>query len=105
MSKGKWKKKESIISPLKRKCYMCGSMRNLETHHVMYGTANRRLSDRYGLTVTLCHYCHNEPPNGVHFNKENDLKLKRLAQISFQNEYPDKDFVEIFGENYLEDFE
>lgn len=85
---------------------MCGSYRNLETHHVIYGYGNRKLSDRYGLTVPLCHFCHNEPPNGVHFNTENDLKLKRLAQVAFEHEYPDKDFKEIFGRNYLyEDIE
>ena len=95
------RRKQSIITPLTRKCYLCGSLRNIEIHHVVYGYGNRKQSDIYGLTVPLCHQCHNEPPNGVHFNKENDLKLKRIAQVAFQREYPDKDFTEIFGRNYL----
>lgn len=98
-------KKKSIITN-KKTCFMCGSHRDIEIHHIFGGYANRKLSDRYGLVVPLCHYCHNEPPNGVHHNIENDLKLKQLGQVAFNCEYPELNFVEIFGRNYLdEDFE
>lgn len=98
--------KKSIITDLKRKCFLCGSMRNIETHHVVYGWGNRKLSDRYGLTVPLCHSCHNEPPGGVHFNREADQKLKQMAQVAFNVHYPELSFTEIFGVNYLDaDFE
>lgn len=72
-------------------------------HHVIYGTANRRLSDYYGLIVPLCPFHHNESSEGVHFNKKLDLHFKRLAQTKFEEHYPDLNFVEIFGKNYKED--
>lgn len=97
------RKTKSIITDVMGSCFMCHSMRNLEIHHIFYGFGNRKLSDRYGLVVPLCHECHNEPPNGVHFNVENDLKLKQYAQIVFNIKYPDKSFTEIFGRNYIED--
>lgn len=82
-------------------CFLSGSTVALERHHCLYNTANRRLSAKYGLWVWLRHDLHNEPPDGVHFNRENDLMLKRLAQEAFIKHYPELDFVEIFGRNYL----
>lgn len=41
-------------------CYICGSWRDLETHHVMHGTANRKKADEDGLTVKLCRRCHSD---------------------------------------------
>ena len=46
----------------------------------VFGGANRSLSEKYGLVVNLCHECHNEPPDGVHFNAENMLALRKWAQ-------------------------
>lgn len=92
---------KSIISEEKR-CYMCGSMRWLECHHIFEGY-NRKKSEQYGLKVYLCHYCHNEPPNGVHHNKDNMLKLKRIAQEKAMKHYgwTVEQFREIFGKSYL----
>jgi hypothetical protein len=84
-----------------RECFLCGSTYWLERHHVFYGNPNRELSEKYGLVVDLCHFCHNEPPFGVHFNHENDLKLKRIFQQRFEDEHPGLSFIEIFGKNYL----
>jgi hypothetical protein len=81
-------------------CYICGSHSWLEEHHI-FGGANRKLSEKYGLKVMLCHYCHNEPPNGVHHNKENMLKLHQKGQEAFELFYPEEDFMQIFGRNYL----
>lgn len=83
-----------------RRCFLSGRTDWLEEHHV-FGGANRWLSEKYGLKVKLNHYWHNEPPIGVHHNKGNDRYLKRLAQKAFEQEYPDLDFVKIFGKNYL----
>ena len=49
-----------------RCCYLCGATQGLEKHHV-FGGALRQKSEKHGMTVTLCHGCHNEPPHGVHF--------------------------------------
>lgn len=92
---------KSIITQIDDYCYICGR-RATETHHV-FGGASRGLSEKYGLKIRLCHWCHNEPPNGVHHNRENDLMLKKLAQTRFEQVYPELDFREIFGKNYKED--
>lgn len=89
----------SIVSN-ETKCYLCGSVRWLECHHI-YGGANRKKSTEYGLVVYLCHYCHNEPPLGVHHNKERMNYLRQIGQQAFIKYYPNKDFIKIFGKNYL----
>lgn len=92
---------KSIISEEKQ-CYICGSMRWLEAHHV-YGAANRKHSEHYGLKVYLCHNCHNEPPNGVHHNAEirNALQAK-VQEIAMQHyKWSIEDFRAIFGRSWL----
>lgn len=92
---------KSIISEEKR-CYICGSQRWIERHHVFFG-ANHKASDKYGLIVPLCHYCHNEPPNGVHFNKD----ICRLLQADVQKKAMEhygwdmETWRSLFGRNYL----
>lgn len=83
-----------------KKCLICGSP-YVEKHHV-FGASNRDNSEQFGLTVYLCHKHHNEPPEGVHFNREFADKLKGWAQVQFDTYNPDKNFVEIFGRNYKE---
>lgn len=90
---------KSIISEDKC-CYICGSTHWLEKHHI-FGAANRKKSEKYGLTVYLCHNCHNEPPNGVHHNAEKNNWLKQQGQKAFMEKYPHKDFMAEFGKNYL----
>lgn len=89
----------SIISD-KKQCFMCGTNRWLELHHVM-GGADRKKSEKYGLTVYLCHYCHNEPPSGVHHNKHKMDWLRAEGQKRFEEVFPDLDWQKIFGKNYL----
>ena len=89
----------SIVTTEYHKCFICQSERNLELHHVFYGTSNRKLSDKHGLTVPLCAYCH-RGPKGVHHNKELDLLIKSYAQLQFEKEYSYEEFMRIFGKNY-----
>ena len=89
----------SIVST-ERECYICGAVCWLEVHHI-FGGSSRKSSTKYGLTVYLCHYCHNEPPNGVHFNRQRMEWLKAEGQKKFNEVYPDLDFMRIFGKNYL----
>ena len=90
----------SIIQEDMDYCFECGRY-GTEVHHVIYGTANRKLSDRYGLVVGLC-YNHHRGKQGVHNgNKELDMKLKRIGQKAFMEHYPEADFLAVFGRNYL----
>lgn len=82
-------------------CYLSGRTDWLEKHHLYQG-ANRKLSEKYGLWVYLNHYWHNEPPNGVHFNKENMECLHKKGQEAFEKVHGTReDFMRIFGRNYL----
>ena len=92
--------KKSIITDDLSTCYICGRPAT-EIHHCIFGTANRKLSDKYGMIVGLC-YDHHRGKHGVHNgNRELDLKLKRLAQEQFNKTYEKVDFIAIFGRNYL----
>ena len=92
---------ESIIQK-EKECYVCKNTIGLHSHHILYGTANRKLSELFGLKVWLCGPHHNLSNEGVHFNKELDLHLKRLAQEHYEARYGTRtDFRETFGRNYL----
>ncbi len=92
-------KLESILAADMGHCIVCGKP-NPHKHHVLYGP-NRKWSEKYKLTVPLCYMHHNGSNAGVHFDKCLDLALKKMAQRKFMEEYPEENFVEIFGRNYL----
>ena len=87
----------------KGKCFICGRHMPTESHHIFFGTANRKLSDKYGIKVDLCHECHNEPPNGVHFSNIQCRFLQKIAQSEAMRYYgwSKDEFMQIFGRNYL----
>lgn len=70
----------------------------------MYGTANRRLSEQYGLKVYLCIHHHEEwgGPEAVHRNIDISNMLKAKAQEAFKKRFPTLDFRNIFGKSFLE---
>jgi len=86
-------------------CYLCdcnGNKDALEIHHIFFGTANRKLSEKYGLKVWLCgEHCHRNGKYAVHRNRKTDLKLKREAQEKFEETHTREEFIQIFGKNYL----
>lgn len=93
-------RKSIIVEDLKH-CLVCGTSFNIHIHHCIYGSANRKKSEKYGLIVPLCAKHHNMSNEGVHFNKELDMKLKQLAQKRFMEIYPNENFLDIFKRNYL----
>ena len=99
---------KSIIQTNHDYCFLCnllegdGSRRNeLEEHHIVFGRANRKLSEKYGLKIHLCPYHHRIGPKAVHNNKEIRRMTEAIAQEKFKKAFPDEDFVKIFGKNYL----
>ena len=93
-------KVKSIMGYNMDNCLVCGSP-YVQVHHVIYGTANRKLSDKYGLVVPLCQE-HHTGQTGVHHNKKFDLFLKKEAQKKYEQNYGNgEDFKRIFGKSYL----
>lgn len=90
---------KSIIQKNKE-CFVTKSTTNLHKHHI-FGGANRKLSEKYGLWIYLRADWHDMSDYGVHFNKELDTRLKIIAQRRFIEEYPHQDFIRIFGKNYI----
>ncbi len=81
-------------------CLHCGSS-IVEKHHVFFGTANRKQSDKYGLIVPLCPE-HHRGTFSPHRNRAIDLALKEKAQAYFEEHYGNRDdFRRIFGKSYL----
>ena len=95
-------KKSIVKRNRKGVCFICGRWTNTENHHI-FGGGNREKADRDGLTVYLCHSCHNEPPNGVHFNKDRAVRLKQIGQKAWMQEYGKtiEDFIKEYGRNYI----
>ena len=90
------------ILQTERESWLSKRTDSLEEHHIFYGQGRRKLSERYGLKVWLTHDEHNEPPDGVHFNKALRRELERAGQQAFERKYPQLSFISIFGRNYLE---
>lgn len=83
-----------------KQCYLCGRETCLERHHVLAGTANRKLSEKYGLWVWLCHDDH-VGVEGAQYDKQKNWNLKRDAQIAFENVYDHDLWFKTFKRNYV----
>lgn len=89
-------------------CYLCmrlngdySTRTGLQEHHAMPGTANRRLSERYGLKVYLCLQHHTEGPEAVHNNQGNMRMVQKEAQRTFEAARSHGEWMQVFGRNYL----
>ena len=92
---------KSILSNEKR-CWVCGKITNIEKHHI-FGGGCRKLSEKYGIWIYLCHEHHNEPPDGAHHNAEIMERFRKMGQKAAMKKYNwnEEDFIKIFGRNYL----
>lgn len=90
-----------------RTCWLCGKNGcedPLDKHHIFGGVAYRKKSERYGLTVWLCHdSCHENGPEAVHRNAETRQRLQEYGQrrAMEENNWTVEDFVREFGKNHL----
>ena len=90
-----------------RTCWLCGKNGcgdPLDRHHIFGGTACRKKSERYGLTVFLCHdSCHENGPESVHRNAETRARLQEYGQRKAmeENGWSVEDFIREFGKNHL----
>ena len=86
-----------------KKCFLCGSERNLENHHVFFGS-KRETSDKNGFVCYLCHDCHTGTNTAVHCNygHDADLHLKQMAQQAYEDlGHTREQFRQLIGKSYL----
>jgi len=92
---------KSIIQN-KKQCFICSRKYCLHDHHIYFGTARRKISEKNGFKVWLC-YQHHEGTFGVHGSKghETDLYLKKVCQLEYEKKHSREEFVKLIGRNYL----
>lgn len=94
------KKLKSIMYDDLEHCCICGRPYP-QIHHCYFGTANRKISDKYGFIIPLCQE-HHTGDSGVHQYRELDLTFKRMGQEIFEDEIGSRDeFRRLFGKSYL----
>lgn len=85
-----------------KKCFFCPNTIGLHEHHCLHGTANRKMADKYGLTVWLCSYHHTDGKRAVHKCKATDEILQKYGQRYFLENIGDMDlWMQEFKKNYL----
>ena len=86
----------------RKESYISGSTYNLEEHHIFFGTANRKVSEKNGFKVWLTTEEH-RGTYGVHgkFGRDLDIKLKQDAQRKYEETHTREEFIKLIGKNYL----
>lgn len=89
-------------------CWLCGRNGHddpLDKHHI-FGGAYRKKSEKYGLTVLLCHHrCHIFGKEAAHQNAETMQMLHEYGQrkVMAEQGWTKERFIAEFGKNYVED--
>ena len=89
-----------------KQCYLCGAngrADGLDRHHI-FGGANRKLSEKMGLVVYLCHdKCHLFGAGAVHQNADVRARLHEEGQRRAMEamKWSVEEFRAVFGKNYL----
>jgi hypothetical protein len=89
-----------------KRCFLCGRNGNgdrLEKHHI-FGSSNRKWSEKYGLVVDLCgERCHRNGEYSAHRNKDvaDYLHIYGQEKAMKENNWTVEQFREIFGRSYL----
>ena len=91
-------------------CILCGRPTYI-THHCIEGTANRKKSDEWGLTIPLCPEHHNMSDNSVHLNPMMQAMGHIIGQLEFEKQYilrnrqlPFDDIEDEARENFRKEF-
>ena len=94
----------SILMKNMDHCYICGSTENIHIHEIFYGTANRKISIKEGLCISLCSLHHNMSKKSVHLCASLDKEIKQEAQVIWQKLYykTENDFIKLFGKSYIQ---
>lgn len=93
---------ESILTTQPGICYLCQRHTHTECHHIYFGHGRRKISDKHGFIVYLCH-AHHRGTYGVHgeFGEENNMDLKRICQAKYEETHTREEFRQLIGKSYL----
>ena len=94
--------KPSLFDTEDGRCFLCKYFEEdppIDTarHEVIHGVGNRELAKHYGLWICVCPRHHED----IHANPKEYYWLKEAAQALFEENFPDKDFLAIFGRKYI----
>lgn len=94
-------------------CAICGRPKEC-THHLIFGTSQRILSETDHLTIPMCNNCHNmavKPIDRIHDNTMAEKLSKMLGQAIYERDYiilnrstgeeARKSFMARYGRGYL----
>lgn len=76
---------------------MCDRTEGLDRHHLLSGTANRKLAEEDGLWIWLCREHHKEAHEDVVCN---DM-YKRLGQIYYEQAHTRAEFIKRYGKSFF----
>ena len=94
-----------MITEFEDLCVIC-NRKATDEHHLLFGTANRRLADLDGLTIPLCREHH----EAIHRNKELQVLSEIIGQLAYEKDQcsqgikPDiarQSFMVRYGRSYL----
>lgn len=89
---------KSVLIEDTEHCWLCGDSRNVEGHHAIHGQGRRKVADKYGFIIPLCHRCHMH----LHDTGEFDLFFKTFAQKYYEKHIGTREqFREDFGKSWL----
>ena len=103
---------KSIIQTQKE-CYICRYLAaqqgyygelpsaGLHKHHIMFGIANRKKSEHFGLWVYLCVPHHEYGPDAVHSNRDVRIFLCQIGQQVFEQKYSHEKYMQEFGRDWM----
>lgn len=103
---------KSIVQTQKE-CYICRYLvaqqgyygelpsAGLHKHHIMFGIANRKKSEHFGLLVYLCVPHHEYGPDAVHSNRDVRIFLCRIGQQVFEQKYSHEKYMQEFGRDWM----
>jgi hypothetical protein len=98
-------KKKGLFNAREDGCWVCGNP-EVQEHHVFYGVGRRKVSDAEGCVIYLCHFHHQDPRSGIHFDKDFDRAVKCQCQMKWEareglDEPDHATFIRRFGRNYI----
>lgn len=97
----------SIMQKKDGRCWLCMELehdhrqKEIQKHHVFFGTGLRKVSEENGFTVYLCLRHHTESRDAVHRNNSVCRYVQQKTQIEFEKTHSRDEFMRIIGRNYI----